>query len=258
MFHVKQFCLIGYPIEHSLSPLIHNKICEVLGLNDNYTLNSCQEIDIDDLKKYVGFNITMPHKVNIIPYLDELTETAERINSVNTVKIEEGKLIGHSTDGQGLLRDFHRVFKTDFYNKNICILGTGATSRAVSFEILKECPKNIYYLSQTKKDKNIFSYKAKEVVKDCEIIINTTPVGMYDEKCLLSPGDINKNMLIYDVIYNKKTPLMMLGEASGARVASGMGMLIYQAILSREFWENSTISEMSCERIIREVINEKE
>ena len=257
MFHVKQYCLIGYPLSHSLSPLIHKKIGEVLGLRIYYSLMPCEQIDINSLKTYQGFNVTMPHKQNIIPYLDNITETAEKIHSVNTVKVEEGKLTGHSTDGEGFIRDFLRVFNTDFYNKNVCILGTGATSRAISYEILKQCPKNIYYLSRSKEGKNILSYSKRDIIKNCQIIINTTPAGMGDDSCLLNENDINENMLVYDVIYNKKTPLISLSERKEAKARGGIGMLIYQALLAWEYWEEIFISKKDCEKIVREVTNEK-
>ena len=227
---MKQYCLIGYPLSHSLSPLIHKKIVDILGLKINYLLMPCKEIDINSLKEFDGFNVTMPHKETIIPYLDNITETAKNIHSVNTVKVEEGKFIGHSTDGEGFIRDFFRVFNTDFYNKNICILGTGATSRAISDKIRKQCPKNIYYLSRSKEGKNIFPYNQRDIIKDCQIIINTTPTGMYDDNCLLDENDINENMLVYDVIYNKKTPLISLSERANAKAQGGFGMLIYQAV----------------------------
>ena len=256
MFHVKQLCLIGKPLNHSLSPFIHSVIAKTIGVKIKYDLLEFEKIDIDILKEYDGFNVTMPYKKAVIPYLDSLTETAENILSVNVVKREKGKFKGHSTDGEGFIEDFHRSFNCDFYNKNVCIMGTGATSRALSYEILKENPKNIFYLSREKKGERVFSYEDRSFLKDCHIIINTTPAGMKDDICLLDREDIHENVIIYDVIYSRKTPLLLLGETYGGKVSNGLGMLVYQGIGAWEFWENMSFNEKTKERIVKEVINE--
>ena len=242
MFHVKQykvmkFCLVGYPISHSLSPLVHNEIGELTGIQCEYILEECESLNIDYIKKnYDGFNVTMPFKEKVMDYIDELTDVSKNINSVNTVKIKNGRLLGHSTDGIGFLKDFKKTFHKDFNNKNICILGTGATARSIAYEINKENPKNIFFFSRNKKGENIFSYNNKEIVKECEILVNTTPWGMKENPPLITEKELNEKMIIYDVIYNRKTELLTEGEKIGAKVSNGMGMLIWQAFFAQRFW----------------------
>ena len=137
-------------------------------------------------------------------------------------------------------------------------MGTGGTAKSISYAIKKENPKNIFYLSRNKKGNNIFSYNDKTFLNECNVIINTTPVGMVENKCLLDKSDINKNMLLYDVIYNKNTEFLRLGKTVGAKTSNGFGMLVFQGLLSQEFWNNTKIDLNICKEIIGVNFEEKE
>lgn len=224
-----------------------------MGIDINYTLEPCEKPDIEYLKeKYDGFNVTIPFKEIITEFIDIFGQEAKETGSVNTVTNNNGILTGRSTDGEGFARDFMRVFSEDFCNKNVCILGTGGAAKAISYAIKKQNPKSLIYMSRKKKGENIFTYSQKEILKNCQIVINATPVGMADNSCLLDEEDFHKDMYVYDLIYGRKTEFLKRGEKKGAGVSHGLGMLVYQAVLSEEIWHNIKISEKICENIIGE------
>lgn len=242
MFHVKQLGLIGNPISHSLSPIIHKKISEYLNENINYKLEECEKINIDYLKEnYDCFNVTMPFKKKIIPYINELSNRSKIIKSVNCVKNEKGILKGESTDGKGFVEAFKIKFNEVFENKNICIIGTGGSGKSLAFEIEKEGPKNIFYLSKSQKGKNIFSYNDLSFLEDCDIIINASPLGFINDE---SPcDDFFENQIVCDLIYGKKTKFLKEAYKKNCRLMDGLGMLVFQAIYSWEFWFNIKIDK---------------
>ena len=249
-----KYCLIGNPINHSLSPKIHFILGKEFNFPIEYSLEEGEKINIEYLKEnYAGFNVTMPFKETIIPFIHELSNISQKIKSVNTVKVSQGKLIGHSTDGEGFVKDFKRAFNTDFYNKKVCILGTGGTCKAISYSIKEQNPKYLIFYSTTKTGENIFSYKDQDLIKDCNVIINTTPVGMKENKCVLDQNIFQKNMLVYDVIYNQKTLFLDYAQKQGAKICDGFGMLLYQGALSEMFW----FEENRDEKIIHKLIGER-
>ncbi|WP_459202545.1 shikimate dehydrogenase [Methanococcus sp. CF] len=250
--------LIGHPVEHSFSPIMHNAAINDLKINYEYLAFDVLEENLKDVVagakalQIAGFNVTIPHKLNIMRYLDEIDPDAEAIGAVNTVKIENGIAIGYNTDGIGAKKALEE--KTGILiNKNILIIGSGGASRAVSFELAKENNLTIVNrhvekaevlakeLSQKLEKENSINYGNLDVdIKNFDIIINTTPVGMYpniDVKPIISLKNIKKDAVVMDLIYNPIEPIFLKeAEKYGAETINGLGMLIYQGAVSFEIW----------------------
>ncbi|CAB3289426.1 Shikimate dehydrogenase (NADP(+)) [Methanocaldococcus lauensis] len=252
--------LIGHPVEHSFSPIMHNAAFKDKGLNYVYlafdVLPEKLKYVIDGAKALgiVGFNVTIPHKVEIIKYLDELDESAKLIGAVNTIKIENNKAVGYNTDGIGARLSLEEEIGK-VKDKTILILGAGGAARAVAFELAKD--NNIIIANRTvekaeKLAKEIaekLNKKFGEEVKfsslnndfsDVDIIINATPVGMYpnvDVEPLIKADQIKPDMVVMDLIYNPlETTLLKEAKKVGAKTINGLGMLIYQGAVAFKIW----------------------
>ncbi|WP_456373815.1 shikimate dehydrogenase [Methanocaldococcus sp.] len=252
--------LIGHPVEHSFSPIMHNAAFKDKGLNYVYlafdVLPEKLKYVIDGAKALgiVGFNVTIPHKVEIIKYLDELDESAKLIGAVNTIKIENDKAVGYNTDGIGARLSLEEEIGK-VKDKTILILGAGGAARAVAFELAKD--NNIIIANRTvekaeKLAKEIaekLNKKFGEEVKfsslnndfsDVDIIINATPVGMYpnvDVEPIIKADQIKPDMVVMDLIYNPlETTLLKEAKKVGAKTINGLGMLIYQGVVAFKIW----------------------
>ncbi len=252
--------LIGHPVEHSFSPIMHNAAFKDKGLNYVYlafdVLPEKLKYVIDGAKALgiVGFNVTIPHKVEIIKYLDELDESAKLIGAVNTIKIENDKAIGYNTDGIGARLSLEEEIGK-VKDKTILILGAGGAARAVAFELAKD--NNIIIANRTvekaeKLAKEIAEKQNKkfgEEVKfsslnndfsDVDIIINATPVGMYPNvnvEPIIKADQIKPDMVVMDLIYNPlETTLLKEAKKVGAKTINGLGMLIYQGAVAFKIW----------------------
>ncbi len=251
------FCVIGDPIEHSLSPIMHNSVFEKLNLNYVYLAFKIKKEELEDAVKAFrilahGFNVTIPHKVSIINYLDEISKEAELIGAVNTVKVYKNKLIGYNTDGIGAIKALEE--KTSIEGKKIVVAGAGGASRAIVFQLaLRDCEitlvnrtyKKAVYLAKevdeklNKKIKTEELSKLKEIIKNADIFINTTSVGMYPNtnETLLLAEDIPEKIVVMDIVYNPlKTRLLKEAEKAGAKTIDGLGMFVYQGAEALRIW----------------------
>lgn len=247
--------IIGYPIEHSLSPLMHNSVIDKMGLKYVYLPFEVKPADlksaVDSIKalNIAGINVTIPHKEKVIKYLCSVSEEAEQIGAVNTIVNKNGCLIGYNTDYYGFLRSVTE--KTNVKNKIALMLGCGGVSKAIAFALFKAGIKKLIVSDiDTKKMKNFLNLKLpiskiksvkidniSETFKEIDIFINATPIGMKENDS--SPVDkklLNKNIFIYDVIYNRKTRLLNDAEVVGAAFSGGLDMLVYQGAKSFELW----------------------
>lgn len=238
--------LIGMPLGHSLSPLIHQEISQ-----KNYQLF---ELTSDQLatflaqKDYDGLNVTIPYKQEVIPYLDEVDEKAKKIGAVNTIVNKNGRLIGYNTDYDGFayLLEYYQI---DVTNKTILILGNGGTSKTV-YSVLQDLKaKKIYKAhlnhEQYAESRTTITYaelaQNQELRSTIEIIINTTPVGMAPnvEASLLDLSDYLNVQAVVDVVYNPlKTNLILQAKAKNIKYATGLLMLIVQAEKAVEYFDN--------------------
>ncbi|MBN3490830.1 shikimate dehydrogenase [Acholeplasma equirhinis] len=244
---MKRFGLIGYPVSHSKSPIIHEVIKNYYQLPLSFSLMPIKVEGIkkvlDDIKsgKLDGVNVTIPHKETVIPLLDLLTDKAKKIGAVNTIYLKDSKLVGDNTDYDGFLGLLERS-KIDLKDKRVIILGTGGAAKAC-YHVFKDLGIEPKVVSRTKRsDANFGDVITYDMLKpkDYDIIVNSTPVGMYpnvDE----SPLDqsLVKDKIVFDLIYNPSETKLM----KDAKVAfNGLDMLIIQAVKAESIWHQKNLS----------------
>lgn len=262
----KMIGLLGYPLGHSFSSLMHNSAFEQCSLNKIYipieVLPENLETVVRGISKmnFDGFNVTIPHKIKIMKYLDEIDDYAKCIGAVNTVTIKNGVLKGYNTDGIGFLRSYEEITETKVEGKNVFVLGSGGASRAISMTLALNKANKIYICNRTHEKAvalvNDINNQAGEcsiavpmeyeemekAIKDSDILINSTSVGMYPnvDKSPISKNLLNKKLIVYDAVYNpKKTKLLLDAEEIGCKTVMGLSMLIYQGSEAFELWTNS-------------------
>jgi len=257
--------LVGYPLGHSISPLLHNSTIKERGLNYIYLPFQVEEERlrevIEGLKalNFRGINITIPYKKKVLPLLDSIAPQAVRIGSVNTIVNEENILTGYNTDFTGLIRMIKEDGGFDIRGKKVLIIGAGGTASTAGTAVLSEGAAAVYLLNRTsakgeklvekwRKDYPDTVLKAgplepiyyNSFIKEIELLIDTTPVGMapeIDEQPVITASSLHSNMLVVDLVYNpEKTTLLKAAEKAGAAGLNGMGMLLYQGIESFKLW----------------------
>lgn len=244
--------IFGYPIEHTLSPLMHNAAFGALGLDMCYVAFKVSPQDLSDAVKAIrtlnilGVNITVPHKENVVFLLDEVDEEASFIGAVNTIINSKGKLRGYNTDGKGFMSSLSEE-KIPIDGKEIFIIGAGGASRAISYYLSEKASKlSLYDIDKPKAEKlvNDLSKIRKNVsllsnikkLDNPHIIINATPLGLNpDDPLPLNPNFITSGMVICDLIY-KNTKFLGEAKNKGARTLGGLGMLLWQGVLAFELW----------------------
>jgi len=254
--------IIGEPIEHTLSPTMHNAAFEKLNLDFVYVpfkvkmgmlreaIRGVRSLGI------IGLNVTMPYKSAVMRHLDEVDLVARRVGAVNTILNDEGSLIGYNTDGVGALNALKENGVT-LNGKNLLLLGAGGAGKAIAFHTAQEVEKFIILNRTPQKAKklaealrrefgkkkiigNILSIKnMKEELKDADILINATSIGMHPNinQSLVPPNLIKPDLCVMDIVYNPpETKLLKDAKAAGAKTVSGIEMLIHQGTASFEVW----------------------
>jgi len=247
---MKKFLVIGNPIDHSLSPKLHNYWIKKNKLNAIYEKQKLENNDLEKLlfqvkeKKIYGINVTVPFKNSIIPFLDELTLGAKATKSVNTIYLENNKIIGHNTDIGGFETSIYRS-NVDLANKKILILGAGGVVPSIIYALTKMKVSEITLSNRTQeKAENLKKhFKDIKIIKwgdiiDFDMIINATTLGLKEkDKINLNFPSSCKNKLFYDVIYNpKETIFLKTGKNLGNNIINGKLMFIYQALLAFDIW----------------------
>lgn len=256
--------LIGYPLKHSLSPSMHNSAFRKLGLDLVYLAFEIEDGSLQDglnamrTLNVKGFNVTMPHKQKIVQLLDGVSDDAKIIESVNTVKNENGKLIGYNTDGKGLVKALEES-GIAYKGKKVVILGAGGAARAIAIQLAFDGAAQIVMANRTiikaKMIINTINEKIptskgkaiemdeeiiKEELKDASILINCTSIGMkstIDQSPISNVDTFNKDVFVVDIIYDPlKTKFMSMAEEVGCKTMNGIDMLIYQGDLSFNIW----------------------
>ncbi len=245
--HKTLFGLIGYPLNHSFSQRYFKQKFASWGVeNYDYQLFELKNIEeiltlIDEFPLLQGLNITSPFKQSVIPFLDHINPVAKEINSVNTIAIENGKLIGYNTDYLGFKYSFEKNINKDFRIKKVAILGTGGAAQSVAYT-LRIISIPFFFVSRQKESDNIISYNTlnNSDFNDISVFINTTPCGMLSVEQSLPNIDINKinhRHIVFDLIYNPSpTPLLSLSKRQGAKTIDGLQMLYSQAEYSWQIW----------------------
>jgi len=255
--------LIGYPIDYTLSPAMHNAAFKELNLNFVYLPFRVKLEDLNLATKgllalnILGVNVTIPHKEEVIKYLDVLSHEAAIIGAVNTICLQEGRLIGDNTDGKGFVTSLIEEMKIDPIDKKVFILGAGGAARAIAISLANLGVKKITFTDKEMVKAEILVSDIKhhfhevwldtvglkdnefeDYIKDCHILINATPCGMHkNDPLLINPDWLFKNQIIYDIIYKPdQTPLLQVAKKKGCKIQNGMSMLVHQGALSFELW----------------------
>ncbi|MFX0020603.1 MAG: shikimate dehydrogenase, partial [Promethearchaeota archaeon] len=253
----KILCVIGHPIEHSMSPIMHNAAIQDLGLNFLYIAfdvapNKLKEA-IKGLKalNIKGINVTLPHKENVIKFIDEVDELAQKIGAINTIKNEDGFLIGRNTDVEGANKALIAA-GCETAGKNIVIIGAGGAAKAVLYSLASESnkvtiinrtedrAKNLVSELKTRMGLNIESKKyseiiLKEEIGEADILINATPIGMFPTMNVspVSKKILHSDLFVFDLIYNPlETHLIKDSKEIGCQTLSGLDMLVNQGALA--------------------------
>ncbi|OPY19901.1 MAG: Shikimate dehydrogenase [Methanobacterium sp. PtaU1.Bin097] len=252
--------LIGDPVEHTISPFMHNAGFKYFDLdyayvpfhvareNLKFAIEGARALDIK------GLNVTIPHKIEVMKYLDVIHETAWLIGAVNTIRFAD-EVEGYNTDGLGAIRGIKEL--TPLKGRKVIILGAGGASRAISFQsvlsgagqvvIANRTLEKALKLALNLKDNLNVDVKAvslgeelEKELEDADILINTTPIGMYpnvDDKPLVTSDMMHEGLVVNDVIYNPlETGLLREARLAGAKTITGIKMLIYQGIESFKIW----------------------
>lgn len=273
--------LIGYPIKHSLSPAMHTAAFKKLRLNAVYMLFERRREDFAHtikqmrLMNVLGFNVTVPYKEEIIPYLDELDPQASRIAAVNTVVNSRGKLIGYNTDSPGFIASLKSELKFDPRGKGIFIIGSGGAARAIGFALAKEKAKTIVFYDVLKRRAEKLSGDIGKIFPQCAVsfvnaitgcqlsnvnlLVNASTCGMKDS----DPQPIDHRLLpegikVYDIIYNPSTTKLIRAiRKKGLDGVNGLGMLLGQGALAFEIWTRQKAPVAAMRGALLKAINGK-
>ena len=247
---MKKYLVIGNPIEHSLSPKLHNYWFEKNNIDANYDKKKIERNEIQKIvseikdNKLDGLNVTVPFKSDVIPFLDILSEESKITQSVNTIYMHDKKLIGHNTDTKGFELSIKET-NFELKNKSVFILGAGGVVPSIIYALEKLGVSKIIISNRTKqKAENLKKNFSKISVVDWgdrpefDVIINATSLGLNKEDNIgLNFNNINKEKLFYDVIYNpKETNFLKTGKSLGCKVYNGKMMFIYQAFEAFKLW----------------------
>ena len=252
------FTIFGNPVSHSKSPLMHNYFFKKQGLNHCYTrylLEDGSEI-INKFRelKVKGANVTVPHKEWAYKLADEVRGVAKEMKAVNTLVLENGKVIGYNTDGPG----FIEVIK-EFDYKRPLIIGAGGTARAISYllraDIVNRSEKRLIFFKE--KGFNTYTWDNFEF-KDYDLIINTTSAGLKDD-LLPMPKEMLEKLFknakyAVDVVYGKKTPFLKLAQEYNLETRDGLYLLVYQGILAMELFLGEKLDKKEVEKIYFEIL----
>ena len=248
--------IFGYPIEHTLSPLMHNSAFKKLGMDNCYIPFKVAPKDLPDAVRAIrslnllGVNITVPHKEHVIALLDKVNEEADFIGAVNTIVNKDGILTGYNTDGRGFMSSLSEE-GISVEGKNVAVIGTGGASRAVSYYLSEKAAKlSLFDIDRAKAEKladdlnkirgNVDLLDSPDNIAEYNIIINATPLGLKsDDPLPFNPDLIAPDMIICDLVY-KKTKLLQEADKKGAKNIDGSGMLLWQGVLAFELWTGTT------------------
>ncbi len=263
-----KICLIiGDPVAHSLSPAMHNAGYEALGIDNQFVFLGAQ-VKVEDVGLITdamhkmgihGLTCTIPHKIEVMKFLDEIDETAKKIGAVNTVLNKNGKLIGFNTDWLGAVIPLEKI--TTLSGKKVLVLGAGGAARAVVFGLLKKRA-NVKIFNRTKakavklaKEFNCQTTDLKEEseISDFDIIINTTSVGMkpLENETPISTKFINNKQIVFDIVYAPfETKLLKEAKKRGAKIVRGVEMLLYQGTAQFEIYTGHKAPEEVMRKIL--------
>ena len=269
--------LIGHPVGHSFSPPMHNKAFEALDMDYAYV---AFDVDPSDLESAIagaksldikGLNVTIPHKIEVMKYLDEIDEVARLIGAVNTVDFKDMK--GYNTDGIGAVKAIEEITKIN--GKNVVIAGAGGAARAISFYIAKYGAQSLTILNRNVERADDLSndvlnsqlinnvksdsiLKINDYLTEADILINTTPVGMHpniNDRPIASAEDMHEDLVVFDAVYNpNETVLIKEAIKANAKPVYGIKMLLYQGAESFKIWTGREAPVDEMEKALRDTL----
>ncbi len=253
--------IFGHPVEHTFSPGMHNAAFRKLGIDACYVPFGVPPDRLEDAVRAVsavglkGINVTVPHKQNVIPYLNGLSDEAALIGAVNTIEVRQGTtLIGHNTDGRGFLRSLKDNAGFNPNGKRFLFLGSGGAARAVGFSLAIAGAEKIVFMDidrnkadslandiSTKVNVSAEAISIEELIEyasGSHCLINATPMGLKKSDPMpITKEYLRKGQLVCDLVYNPPlTPLLRAAKARGAMTMSGLGMLLFQGVIAFEIW----------------------
>lgn len=263
------FALIGYPLGHSMSPFIHKRLFELSGKNEDYELFEIAPENLENgfstaSERYNGLNVTIPHKTQVIPYLDELHESASRYNAVNCIAKKNGKLIGYNTDCIGFLRSVPQKALSGKF----LLSGCGGAGRMMALEAaahgaditiaIKDFSAQQAEILTDEINRKFPSVSVKTVDLDniegsFDLYANATPVGMYPnaDACPVSEKVIDNCANVFDAVYNpNETILVKTAKKLGKNAVGGMSMLVLQAVAAHEIWYGASFTKEQIDELI--------
>ena len=270
--------LIGHPVEHSFSPPMHNAAFDALNMDYAYV---AFDVNPNDLKSAIegaeslnikGFNVTIPHKVDVMQYLDELDEVARLIGAVNTIDFKNLK--GYNTDGIGAVKAIEEV--TSIKNKNVIVAGAGGASRAISFYIAKYGAESLTILNRNEvkaeslasdvSDSGLIGEVAYDSInaignymEGADVLIDTTPLGMHpniSDEPIVKADMMDEDLVVFDAVYNpNETVLIKEVIKANAKPVYGIKMLLYQGAESFKIWTGKTAPIDVMEKALRNTLN---
>ena len=270
--------LIGHPVEHSFSPPMHNAAFDALNMDYAYV---AFDVNPNDLKSAIegaeslnikGFNVTIPHKVDVMQYLDDLDEVARLIGAVNTIDFKNLK--GYNTDGIGAVKAIEEV--TSIKNKNVVVAGAGGASRAISFYIAKYGAESLTILNRNQakaeslasdvSDSGLIGEVASDSInaignymESADVLIDTTPLGMHpniNDEPIVKADMMDEDLVVFDAVYNpNETVLIKEAIKANAKPVYGIKMLLYQGAESFKIWTGKTAPVDVMEKALRNTLN---
>lgn len=265
-----KLAVIGDPIAHSLSPLLHSAMAQELGIPVSYT---AQRVCVDALpdwicrvrqEGYAGFNATMPHKLHLIPLMDYITEQGRYFGAVNTVRSDNGVLTGHNTDGDGFA-EMLREHGLSFCNASVTILGAGGAAGAITRKAVQDGARCVTVMNRTPAHAERLRAAFPEILQVCsleqpvppdtDLLINTIPAGNSFQAAFVQA--VSRQCAVFDILYAPpKTPLLEAAEARGQLAVNGLGMLIHQAILAFVFFTGAAVDQREMANFLYQLVRE--
>ena len=272
----KKYAVIGHPIGHTMSPFIHKRLFSLAGIDAEYNVydvppEELKETFDKELSKLNGFNITIPHKQAIIPFLNYLDPKAKLYGSVNTFFNDNGVFRGYTTDPDGFLMALKSA-GIPFEGRTV-ILGCGGVARTMAYEAilakndltLAVRPDDLTMANDLKKEldaldgDNVKVCKISDLQGDIDVLINATPVGMFphDENCPVSDEVIKNSKSVFDAIYNPlETKLIKKAKQNGALAVGGMSMLVWQAVVAQTKWNDVAFDKNDIDNLCLDCLEE--
>lgn len=257
------YVLLGNPLGHTVSPHMHNLAFEKLSMDSCYFPVEVSKEDLGTVFRGLakmnvgGLNVTIPHKINIMEFLDELDPVAATIGAVNTIRLENGKSKGFNTDGEGFIQSLEEESGISVKGKCFFIIGCGGAARAISMTLAFRGAKKIYISNRTaEKAEQLASEinqkirpcaeavlneqsQQKKALEHCDVLVNSTSIGMHPntDSMPINEALLRKELIVADIVYNpRETKLLRIAKAKGCSTVPGIGMLIYQGVEAFKLW----------------------